>query len=104
GRPSTYAKIIDTLLRRGYVVTAGRAGSMIATSRGIGVYDFLMKRFGGLVSEEVTRRLQETMDRIEEGLVDYQRVLEEVLEKLREALYSPESSLPEEEARRLLPV
>jgi len=44
------------------------------------------------------------MDRIEEGLVDYQRVLEEVLEKLREALYSPESSLPEEEARRLLPV
>ena len=104
GRPSTYAKIIDTLLRRGYTVAAGRAGSMIATSRGMGVYDFLMKRFGSLVSEEVTRRLQETMDRIEEGLVDYQHVLKEVLEKLREALYSPESGLSPEEARRLLPV
>ncbi|KSW12478.1 hypothetical protein CF15_07080 [Pyrodictium occultum] len=104
GRPSTYAKIIDTLLRRGYVVSAGRAGAMIATTRGIGVYDFLMKRFGGLVSEEVTRRLQDTMDRIEEGAVDYQKVLSEVLEELRRALHSPQSGLTGEEAERLLPV
>ena len=104
GRPSTYAKIIDTIQRRGYVVTSPKRGTMIATMRGVGVYGFLMSRFGKLVSEETTRKLQETMDRIEEGLVDYERVLEEVLEELREALESPESGLGRDEARRLLPL
>ena len=104
GRPSTYAKIIDTLQRRAYVVTSPRRGTMIATSRGIGVYDFLMKRFGSLVSEETTRRLQEIMDRIEEGLANYEDVLSQVLEELRGALEKPESGLTIDEAKRLLPV
>jgi len=104
GRPSTYAKIIDTLQKRGYVVTSPRRGTMIATMRGVGVYGFLMSRFGKLVSEETTRRLQETMDRIEEGLVDYEEVLERVLEELREALESRESGLEPGEAKRLLPL
>ena len=104
GRPSTYAKIIDTLLRRGYVVSRGRGGLLVATMRGIGVYDFLMARFGELVSEEVTRRLQETMDSIEQGLVNYEDVLLEILRRLWEALHSPRSGLTPEEAEALLPV
>ncbi|BEP17881.1 hypothetical protein PYJP_12330 [Pyrofollis japonicus] len=104
GRPSTYAKIIETLMRRGYAVTRGRTGKMIATRRGIGVYNFLMKRFQSLVSEEVTRKLQETMDRIEEGTVYYEQVLDHVLEELKKALTSPESGLTEEEAKKLLPI
>ncbi|NOZ89004.1 MAG: reverse gyrase, partial [Crenarchaeota archaeon] len=67
GRPSTYAKIIETILRRGYAVSSGRRGALIATKKGIGVYDFLAKRFPELVSEEATRRLQAAMDEIEEG-------------------------------------
>ncbi len=104
GRPSTYAKIIETLLRRGYVVSAGRGGRLIATKKGIGVYDFLMKRFGGLVSEEVTRRLQEVMDSIEQGLVYYEDVLERILRSLHKALTSRESGLPPERAKQLLPL
>ena len=104
GRPSTYAKIIETLLRRGYVVSAGRAGFLVATKRGIGVYDFLMERFGELVSEEVTRRLQEVMDNIEKGLVYYEDVLDDILEKLYQALHSERSGLAREEAEKLLPV
>jgi reverse gyrase len=104
GRPSTYAKIIDTIQRRGYVVTSPKRGTMIATTRGIGVYAFLMSRFESLVSEETTRRLQETMDRIEEGLVDYEQVLDSVLRELREALHSSKSGLTSEEAQRLLPL
>ena len=104
GRPSTYAKIIDTLLRRGYAVSAGRGGRLVATRKGIGVYDFLMSRFGELVSEEVTRRLQEVMDSVEEGGVEYEDVLGEILRRLREALHSPRSGLSREEAERLLPL
>ncbi len=104
GRPSTYAKIIDTLLRRGYVVSVGRGGRLVATRKGIGVYDFLMARFGELVSEEVTRRLQEIMDNIEEGNVYYEDVLEDILRRLWEALHSPRSGLEPELADRLLPI
>ncbi len=104
GRPSTYAKIIETLMKRGYVVSSGRASKMVATKRGIGVYNFLMRRFPSLVSEEVTRKLQETMDKIEEGTVDYQQVLDHVLAELARALTSPESGLTREEAHQLLPL
>jgi reverse gyrase len=104
GRPSTYAKIIDTIQRRGYVITSSKRGTMIATTRGIGVYAFLMSRFGSLVSEETTRKLQETMDRIEEGLVNYEEVLENVLKELKEALHSSKSGLSAEEAQKLLPL
>ncbi len=104
GRPSTYAKIIETLLRRGYVVSSGRAGSLVATKRGIGVYDFLMKRFGEIVSEETTRKLQEIMDKIEEGALYYEDVLDDIKDSLKRALHSHQSSLSTEEAKQLFPV
>ena len=83
GRPSTYAKIIETLLKRGYVSQVARKGYLISTVLGRAVYRFLMDNFARLVSEETTRRLQEEMDKIEEGLRDYQEVLREILEELR---------------------
>ncbi|MET1101660.1 MAG: DNA topoisomerase, partial [Pyrodictiaceae archaeon] len=85
GRPSTYAKIIDTLLRRAYAVSKAR-GMLLATNRGIKAYEFLMKYFSGLLSEEVTRKLQETMDMIEKGEEDYQRVLENIWHEIEESL------------------
>ncbi len=88
GRPSTYAKIIETLVRRGYVVSRGARGVLMATSRGIGVFEFLYKNFRELVSEETTRSLQEAMDMIESGRKDYQEVLDHVLEQLAEKLES----------------
>lgn len=83
GRPSTYAKIIETLLKRKYVKQVARKGYLVSTVLGRAVYKFLTDRFAKLVSEETTRRLQEEMDRIEEGLRDYREVLKEILEELR---------------------
>ena len=72
GRPSTYATIIQKLLDRRYVIE--RNGWLIPTKRGIEVYRYLVKTFGKLVSEEVTRELEKKMDLVERGL-DYRKVL-----------------------------
>ncbi len=87
GRPSTYAKIIETLLRRGYVISL-KKGLLRATAKGVGVYGYLYENFKELVSEETTRSLQEAMDAIERGEQDYQEVLDRILEQLHAKLES----------------
>jgi len=78
GRPSTYAKIVETLLRRGYVIETRGRKKLVPTEKGIKAYHYLISKYRDLVSEERTRELEETMDRIEEGKEDYQAVLESV--------------------------
>ncbi len=78
GRPSTYAKIVQTILQRGYVVESSKFKKLVPTTLGIEVYKFLTKNYGALVSEERTRLLEELMDRIERGELDYQKVLHEL--------------------------
>ncbi|RLJ71184.1 reverse gyrase [Hydrogenivirga caldilitoris] len=75
GRPSTYAHIVQTLLDRGYVKE--ERGRLIPTKMGIEVYNYLRKHYPDYTSEELTRRLEEAMDRIERGELDYLEVLRE---------------------------
>ncbi len=76
GRPSTYAEIVTTLIQRGYVkVLPG--GRLYPTNLGREVYAYLRKHFPKETDEELTRRLEEAMDLIEEGELDYQQVLNE---------------------------
>ncbi len=75
GRPSTYAKIIQTLFDRKYVV---KRGIFIHPTRlGIKVYNYL-KQFQPYTSEEFTRILEEDMDKVERGEVDYQNILKDL--------------------------
>jgi len=76
GRPSTYAQIVQTLLERHYVIE--EKGFLIPTELGIKVYDYLTKHFPEWTSEELTRKLEEAMDRIEKGELNYMDVLKEV--------------------------
>ncbi len=76
GRPSTYAHIIQTLLERGYVKEV--RGRLIPTTMGKKVYSFFRENYPDYVSEELTRSLEETMDRVERGEVDWQEVLKQV--------------------------
>ncbi len=76
GRPSTYAEIVTTLIQRRYVkVLPG--GRLYPTDLGRRVYQYLKEHFPEEVDEELTRRLEEAMDLIEEGKLDYQQVLRE---------------------------
>jgi len=82
GRPSTYAKIVETLLRRYYVIETRGRKKLVPTEQGIKVYHYLMSKYRDLVSEEKTRELEETMDLVEENKTDYQRVLNDLYTEL----------------------
>ena len=81
GRPSTYAKIIKTLLDRRYVLET-RKGRLVPTKKGMRVYEYLTKHYGSLVSEERTRLVEERMRKIEEGETLYQSVLREFYDEI----------------------
>jgi DNA topoisomerase-1 len=65
GRPSTYATIISTIQDRGYVMLEQRR--FTATELGEIVTDRLVEHFGDLINTEFTARLEEDLDRIENG-------------------------------------
>jgi reverse gyrase len=74
GRPSTYAKIVQTILDRGYVVEKGKF--LYPTRLGIKVYEYLSTKFPEYTSEEFTRELEELMDRVENGEADYLQIID----------------------------
>ncbi|RLG93387.1 hypothetical protein DRO37_08345 [Candidatus Bathyarchaeota archaeon] len=76
GRPSTYAKIVSTLIERGYVIE--KNNRLISTKLGFKIYQYLYDRFREYVSEETTRRLEEQMDLVEQGKADYQQILRDL--------------------------
>ena len=76
GRPSTYAKIVQTLLDRKYIVERGHY--LFPTTLGRKVYNFLTSRYPEYTSEEFTRVLEEMMDRVEEEKADYQAILKDL--------------------------
>lgn len=82
GRPSTYATILDRLFVRNYV--GERNGRIYPTRRGIEVFEFLRKNYGGFVSEDRTRLLEEKMDAVERGELDYLEALEELYQEIRQ--------------------
>jgi len=84
GRPSTYATIVSKLLERGYVIE--RHGFLIPTKLGKQVYEFLKnkEKIMPFVSEEFTRKLEELMDKVEEGKEDYTKILDELYRKVSE--------------------
>ncbi|MEM4238894.1 MAG: DNA topoisomerase, partial [Nitrososphaerota archaeon] len=81
GRPSTYARILSVLYKRGYIFNNG--GRILATRRGRMVYEYLLNNFGWLVSEELTKRLEELMEKVEAGEVDYMAVLKQLHEEVK---------------------
>jgi len=82
GRPSTYSKIIGTIIKRGYVKESKFIKKLVPTKLGSQVYMYLTEKFGTLVSEERTRRLEEDMDLIERGEKEYTSVIDELYEEL----------------------
>lgn len=75
GRPSTYAPVVDTVQRRGYVVRQGK--NLSPTDLGMVVLDLLKEFFPDVINVEFTAALEEKLDQVEEGAVDWVAVLED---------------------------
>ena len=65
GRPSTYASIIDTVVRRGYVVRD--RNQLVPTFTGMATTNLLAKNFDRLVDTDFTARMEEELDEIAAG-------------------------------------
>ncbi|MBU1061723.1 MAG: type I DNA topoisomerase [Candidatus Omnitrophica bacterium] len=65
GRPSTYAPIIQTIVGRNYVKR--KEGYFYPSELGIVVTDLLMKSFSKILDLEFTAKMEEDLDKIEEG-------------------------------------
>jgi reverse gyrase len=88
GRPSTYAHIISTLFDRGYIKTTTKRGKLIATSLGSKVFNYLTSNYSKYVCEETTRKLEELMDKVEEGGANYTEILRELRREMMELAIS----------------
>jgi DNA topoisomerase-1 len=75
GRPSTYASIITTLQKRGYMEKLGRA--LKPTDTGEVVSGFLEEHFGNYISDSFTAEMENDLDEIANGKRDYVKTLKE---------------------------
>ena len=75
GRPSTYAPTISTLVDRKYVRKEGRA--LVPEDVGSVVTDFLREHFPDIVDTGFTARMEENLDKIASGTVEWAPVVRE---------------------------
>jgi DNA topoisomerase-1 len=75
GRPSTYATILSTIQERKYVQKIN--GKFSPTDLGIVVNDFLVERFPELIDVNFTAKMEDELDRIEEGKIKWVKVIKD---------------------------
>lgn len=73
GRPSTYASIIRTIEERGYVEKVNKA--LIPTDTGDVVSSFLEHNFTDYISDTFTADMEDKLDRIANGELEYEKTL-----------------------------
>lgn len=69
GRPSTYAQTLSTIEKREYVNKEKR--QLVPTEAGIRVNDFLVKSLDALFNVKFTAEMEEKLDKIEDGSVEW---------------------------------
>ncbi len=75
GRPSTYASILSTIQDREYVTKDG--GKFKPTELGMVVCDLLLESFNDIFDVKYTARMEEELDSIEDGTVDWRVAMAE---------------------------
>src|SRR6266550_1615802 len=75
GRPSTYGQILTTIQTRDY--TYKHDGKFFPTQLGILISGLLKKSFGDIIDETYTARLEEELDEIEEGKLEWKTAMHE---------------------------
>ncbi|HGE70219.1 TPA: type I DNA topoisomerase [Candidatus Poribacteria bacterium] len=84
GRPSTYATIISTIQDREYVTK--EQGRFVPTEMGRLVNNALLKSFPEIIDVEFTAKMESELDNIEEGKVNWVKVLEEFYKPFSKSL------------------
>lgn len=91
GRPSTYSPIIGTIQDRGYVEKEGKA--LKPTELGVTVNEQLVKHFPVIMDVEFTANMEDKLDQILEGAVDWVSVLREFYGPFEKSLQEAETGM-----------
>lgn len=91
GRPSTYAPTIMTILARGYVVKEDK--KFFPTEMGLIVNELLTSYFSRIIDYDFTAQLEENLDKIEEGSIEWKEVIREFYVKFAVDLEKAEKEI-----------
>jgi DNA topoisomerase-1 len=99
GRPSTYASIIETLKKREYVTIEGK--KFIPTNLGFTVKNELEKYFPNIMNIKFTANMEENLDKIETGEINWINLLNDFYNDLKAYLEKFEEEVKKIEERRI---
>ena len=91
GRPSTYASILSTIQEREYVKKEG--GRFTPTELGKVVIELLLECFDDIFDVTYTARMEEALDEIEEGRINWRDAMAEFYEKFEKDLVRAETEM-----------
>jgi DNA topoisomerase-1 len=91
GRPSTYANILSTIQDRGYVTKEG--GKFTPAELGMVVTDLLLESFSDIFDVSYTARMEEELDDIEEGKLDWREAMSEFYDRFTKDLTHAEEHM-----------
>ncbi|PTM58980.1 type I DNA topoisomerase [Desmospora activa] len=97
GRPSTYAPTIDTIQKRGYVQLEDRR--LVPSELGEIVISLMEEFFPEILDVTFTVNMEEKLDHVEEGQVDWVEILERFYEKFEKRLVVAEEQMKEVEIK-----
>jgi len=81
GRPSTYAPTLSTLYQRKYIIK--QKSSLVPTELGMLVYEILIPRFKEIFDVEFTARMEEMLDKVENGEITKEELLEQFYSRFK---------------------
>ncbi len=96
GRPSTYAKTMDTLKSRGYVEIVDK--KFIPTETGFEITEKLQENFEHLINVEYTAKMETDLDKISEGKAVWYSVLKEFYKEFEPSVKEAFDKMPKKEA------
>lgn len=91
GRPSTYAPIVETIQKRGYVIKEEK--QFHPTELGYVVVEMLKEHFPDVIDVQFTADMEEKLDLIEEGDENWVEVLDHFYEPFEETLEKAEKEI-----------
>lgn len=97
GRPSTYAPTISTILARGYVMREKK--QLFPTELGIMITNMMEEYFADIVDIAFTAGMEEQLDEVEEGKLDWHKVLSDFYGPFEKTLENAESKIEKVEIK-----
>lgn len=97
GRPSTYAPTITTITSREYVVK--EKGNLFPTDMGFLVTEMMEKYFANIVNEKFTAEMENNLDGIASGKIEWHEVIKDFYKEFRVELDVAEKEMEEIEIK-----